>query len=88
MQIKLITDNFTSDLIASPVRGKVYDLRDDFAQHLVDIGVAMALKVETVERKKAEPSSVSQAAPVSQPTTASKRRGRPRKSSQSTTAGE
>lgn len=90
MQIKFTTHNIITTIPdAQNVRaGEIKTVHPDVGRHLIDAGVAIELKVQEPVRKKDQPSSVSQAAPASQPTTASKRRGRPRKSSQSTTAGE
>jgi len=90
MQIKFTRDNIITTLPdAQNVRvGEIKTVHPDVGRHLIDAGVAIEIKVQEPVRKKDQPSSASQADPASQPKTATKRRGRPRKSSQSTTAGE
>ena len=86
MQVKLTRSNFVSGGWPNPQVGQVRDVDPNFGQHLCDIGVAEALKIEAPTQVKK--SSASQAAPASEPAT-TKKRGRPsKKSSQSTTDGE
>ena len=62
--------------------GQYINVPDAIGQHMIDIGNAKAYETKVVEvaEKKSVPSSASQPGPVSQPTTAPKRRGRKPKS--------
>lgn len=85
MKVKVLQDNFISGAFPAPVKGEIRDIDAGLANHLAAQGLVALLKVEPPVAKKLQPLSVSQAAPVSQERTAPKRRGRPKKQSQSAT---
>lgn len=86
MQVKVLIDTFISGAFPTPVKGEIRDVDEALGMHLIDAGVVEAVKIEAPVVKKSEPSSVSLQGQASQEKTATKRRGRPRKQSQSTTA--
>jgi hypothetical protein len=84
MRIK-VTQNFISAEGNGDV-GEVLTVSDSFGQHLVDIGNAVSLEqlesAPAVKPPAVDPSSASQAAPVSTRPTAKPHRVRPPRSSQ------
>lgn len=89
MLIKAL-QNFIANDLPDGTAGRVYDVAEPFGRHLIEIGVAVAVKMaEPAPEAKAlpkpeaaRPSSASQPGQASPEPTATPRRGRPRKSSQ------
>ena len=86
MQIRLLADNFVNGSVPSPVKGEIRSVADDVGNHLVELGLAEALKIEAPAQTKK--SSASQAAPASKKKTTKPSGKSQTKSSQSTTDGE
>jgi hypothetical protein len=86
MQIKLTADNFVSVGCSNPVIGEIRTVNDELGRHLIEAGVAVALKIDEPTLKKsdaqpAKPTSVSAADLPSPEPTANLPKGRARKSS-------
>ena len=88
MQVKVVIDSFINGAFLDPQKGEIRDVDPALGMHLIEAGVCEAVKVEAPVAKKLQPSSVSQQDQASQEKTAPKRRGRPKKQSQSTTPTE